>query len=346
MVFNLAQGAALLAAWNRDLERAGANAAPPAGRCAQCGLTAGDKQLQVCGCCKAESYCSKECQRTRWKSGHKRLCHADAKWRGAIALRDTRYILAAAVASADKGLLAEHLKALHESVQPDLTVSPQTAAHDPRMVLVWHTMAMGVAALRPHITQPADGVFRLHVIGARFTNEGVVYYDAVAITLANLVLCGRVSFSQIEVTLCGPEVANLPGEIVAQHAECEQLVEAADMGFKLKVKVSGAMYHDAPLPPASVALILNGGIDSEFHQWAPTLRLLLERGTPTALTGYTTKHGCDDAQGCERILRLMGGNLVLRSCPNPFRYATPSFCSLFFVCEHFITLRSSFEKAP
>lgn len=40
MVFDLAQGAALLAAWNRDLERAGANAAPPAGRCAQCGITA------------------------------------------------------------------------------------------------------------------------------------------------------------------------------------------------------------------------------------------------------------------------------------------------------------------
>eukprot|EP00038_Savillea_parva_P020333 m.31026 g.31026 ORF g.31026 m.31026 type:complete len:422 (-) comp4764_c0_seq1:89-1354(-) len=321
MVFDLDHGASIKAAGATDLEMTAAETALPPGRCAQCGTSAPTGgQLLRCGRCKAESYCNQACQRARWKSGHKKLCHADAKWRGAIALRDARYILVAAAGSSDHGVLAEHLKAVHASYGPDLTLHPQTAVHDERMVLVWLTMAMGVAALLPHIAQPPDGVFRLHVIGARFTNEGVVYYDAVAITLATLVLCGRVAFSEIEVTLQGPEMADLPIDIVAQHRESEERMLAANMGFKLTVKVSGTMYHDQPPPPASVALILNGGIDSEFYQWAPTLQLLLERGTPTALTGYTTKHGCDDAQGCERILRLMGGNVVLPSSPNPFRY--------------------------
>ena len=43
--------------------------------CASCGMIeAGECVLKQCGRCKLVSYCSKDCQVTDWKAGHKHVC--------------------------------------------------------------------------------------------------------------------------------------------------------------------------------------------------------------------------------------------------------------------------------
>ena len=47
--------------------------------CAACGAAA----LMRCSACKAEGYCSRECQREHWKA-HKAFCTARKKGAGAL----------------------------------------------------------------------------------------------------------------------------------------------------------------------------------------------------------------------------------------------------------------------
>jgi hypothetical protein len=50
--------------------------------CWNCGVTCGEvraksgKALLVCGRCKKGRYCSGDCQKAHWRSGHKAFCSA------------------------------------------------------------------------------------------------------------------------------------------------------------------------------------------------------------------------------------------------------------------------------
>mmetsp|Transcript_124725 Transcript_124725/g.249062 ORF Transcript_124725/g.249062 Transcript_124725/m.249062 type:complete len:99 (+) Transcript_124725:1097-1393(+) len=72
----------------------------------------------------------------------------------------------------------------------------------------------------------------------------------------------------------------------------------------------------SPPPCANLAVVLKGGIDNTFGSWGETLSLLLNRGTPTAFTGYSLF----DKLGCERLLVMMGAVVNVPTLSNPFRF--------------------------
>ena len=55
-----------------QLARIRTSAAPPKGTCAHC---RGKNSRFRCSQCKVVSYCSRDCQREHWKSGHRQVCN-------------------------------------------------------------------------------------------------------------------------------------------------------------------------------------------------------------------------------------------------------------------------------
>ena len=84
---------------------------------------------------------------------------------------------------------------------------------------------------------------------------------------------------------------------------------------QLKIEVCSLCYHDASPPIADLVVVFNGGIDSNFGSWSPSLMLLLERSSPLAFTGYLPF----DDMGYERLLKLIGAHIVVQTTINPFR---------------------------
>jgi hypothetical protein len=258
-------------------------------------------------------------------------CHPDERWRKALVTRDPRYVLVAATESTGAALHA-NLSAVPEKFEPDLTLSPLTSGSMEPHVLGLLTVMLGVAAAKLEIVQrwclpglvPGEssfaGTLDVHFIGARPIQEAMMQFDGVA-TLAMMLLKPEVNFTRVRVLLVGPEMADLDADMLAHHRECERQIAARDLdGLSLEVHTSTSLYHDSPPPAPHLAFVLNGGIDSGYADWAPTLRHLLVHDVPTVFTGYTATHGCDDSAGCIRILKLMGADVTLPPSRNPFRF--------------------------
>lgn len=213
--------------------------------------------------------------------------------------------------------LTSHIQSVPSGYARELTAQMRLGSQDEVGGKLLLTIGLGIAAVRDHITSPADGVLRIDFIGARpHRSEGPLIFNALPV-IARDVLPGVV-FNRVVVGLIGPEMAEADAQTAQHFRECEKLAP------QLTIQARAQLYHDDPVPPpATVAFVIRGGIDSEFGNWNRTVALLLERKTPTVLTGYTADHGCDDAAGTTRILRLMGANFCLDSCRNPFRVSHP-----------------------
>ena len=188
------------------------------------------------------------------------------------------------------------------------------------------TIGLGAALLRDQIACQLvafDGTFRLHLLGCRWHVEGTMDFQKL-LKLMIHVLSGICRITCLKVGLLGPEML---GRDHIAEASFRKAMEMS--GSQLKIQVSTRRYHDSPPPAANLALVLNGGIDSSFGAWAPTLQLLLEHRTPTAFTGYAPY----DKLGCERVLRLMKSAVQVPTLSNPFRFNMGTLASdAFVVC--------------
>lgn len=175
-----------------------------------------------------------------------------------------------------------------------------------------YTIALAAALMKDHVVVPpqgSDGAFRLHLIGCRWHVEGAINFEHVLSVLNRIFPV--LHSTTLKIGLLGPEMA---GQEKAESRAMNRAMQHC--GDKLKIQISPRYYHESRAPAADFALVLNGGIDSGFGTWGPTLQLLLSRGTPVAFTGYAPY----DKDGCERLLRMMGADVKLPAVSSPFRF--------------------------
>jgi len=177
-----------------------------------------------------------------------------------------------------------------------------TIAAAARMLLPQITMAHQASSLAEKAlrSQEEEDWLRVTLLGARMTVEGGLDWSLLR-QLIGVVLGRSV---RLHIELVGPEIP----------------VGAADRAAvdtpELQLRMTSGTYHEtqrARLPHCAIAL--NGGIDSEFASWAPTLLRLRGERVPAAFTGYTPS----DEAGCERVLRLIEADIVVPTHQNPFR---------------------------
>ena len=153
--------------------------------------------------------------------------------------------------------------------------------------------------------------------------EGEADFALVALLLRGA-LRGAVDFDALDLELIGPEIdMTSPADGPAKANIGRAIERARSAGVALEFGGCELPYHRAGgpragPPPADLALVLNGGCDCNFHLWGETLRLLVARGTPTALTGY--ERGGAPIDHPERLLRLLGARVALPTTRNPFRF--------------------------
>ena len=246
-----------------------------------------------------------------------------------------------------------------EAVPPDVCISTSSAtagslsasADDsgwPRERASTYTVALCARLLASHIhaRHRGEGALRIALLGCRWTVEARIDWSLLLSLLGSWVFSANASDEggddarpQVHISLVGPELEAQTPQAQADKAEASQVMQQAIVRSHgaLAVDVHPTAYHTMPAAEDTtshhLAVVMCGGIDSEFGSWAPSLAALLRAGVPTAFAGYGGADGQPTPAAVRRphwpktwhagsvpLLERMRAQLVCGPHVNPFRF--------------------------
>lgn len=130
------------------------------------------------------------------------------------------------------------------------------------------------------------------------------------------------------VGLVGPDFP-ITGKDSEKATSVESCPECKTAGRTRQIFFSRSLYHDFcsknPLavkhPPDMLVAFNSGHADAESHSWQPTLKRILDTGTPAVFTTYNQKEALEEAS----VLKNLGAKFLVRPEQNRWRGLIPCF---------------------
>lgn len=271
----------------------------------------------------------------RWASAnllHVRAVHAAGRG-GAPSVAQAEELASAVLGMAERCGLA--------AVPADVCVSTAVRGW-PRERAITYTVALAALSLKDRVRSAhgGTGALRVALLGCRAHVEGGIDWRLLAKLLCRVLELGE---CKVTVSLVGPEmhaetdddkselakaVAEMCRAEKASAGAVEVVVRASEYHHLLQQADAATSngYVSPRAAPAGgrphLAVVLNGGVDSAFGSWGPTLASLLRDRVPSAFTGYGGQDGAPTYDGglAPLLTELMGAELACAPHPNPFRF--------------------------